>query len=179
MSCPEKESCVSFFNASFTACQKRYVPAEAAEDSPVVPFGWPEGDATLIQIDMASLQPEATGYETMSAYKYLLKLEKLKKITKYELSYTEAKRCPVENGEDKFEMSVKNAHVYRCLPEKAKQPSCKGFFADLATSVKDGAAAMTVFRFRFDRVHAVSKVQKPYVFTRVALELEPGKPVQL
>ena len=44
-------------------------------------------EKTIVQIDMSTLQPDSTTFDTMSIYKYLLLLEKHKKVTAYDLSY--------------------------------------------------------------------------------------------
>ena len=69
----------------------RYQPFDAAatdDEAKSVKLSWSEGDKTIVQIDMSTLQPDSTTFDTMSIYKYLLLLEKHKKVTAYDLSYT-------------------------------------------------------------------------------------------
>jgi len=141
-------------------------------------LAWDEGDKTIIQVDMSSLQPESTALESMTLYKYLLLLEKHKRVTSYEISYSTCKRKDSTGG-DGFEITPKELQVYKTIPDLTKQLTCKSVFWNCFSKVKSSTGLMTVFRFRFDRVHAVTKVQKPYVFSKVALSLEAGKPMEV
>ncbi|CAK9000441.1 unnamed protein product, partial [Durusdinium trenchii] len=158
----------------------RYVPVEpgasAEEEGKYPGLDWEDGDKTTIQVDTSSLQPESTAQETMTIYKYLLMLERTKKVTEYSLSYSVRTRRAT-SGADGFDIAAKNKHTYKTLPDLSKPLTCKSVFHDCAPRVKASKACLTVFRFRYDRVHAVAKVQKPYIFSKVALTLEPGKPV--
>lgn len=160
----------------------RYVPCsdpvEAGQEGRHFTFEWPKGDKTVISVDLASLNPESTGCECMTLYKYLLLLEKQKRVTTYEISYTSCKRSST-GGSDAFEVEVKNGHHFKTLADTSKAMTCKSFFHDTFKAVKDSQACQIVFRFRFDRVHACTKVQRPYIFTSVAVELEANKPLQL
>ena len=137
-----------------------------------------DGDRSLVQIEMSSLQPENAGFEVMTLYKYLVTLERTKRITQYDVSYSEVSRR-VGSGQDGFDVAQKNGHMYKTMADVSKPATCKTFFHDSAKVIKDSTSLQAIFRFRYDRVHAVSKVAKPYVFTAVAVQLSANKPVQL
>ena len=141
-------------------------------------FGWKKGDKTLVSIDMSSLNPETVGFETMSIYKYLVTIEKQKRVTKYDISYSECKRAG-NGGGDSFDISVKNGHSFKTLADTSKALTCKSFFHESFTRVEASSVIETIFRFRFDRVHACTKVQRPYVFSTCPIELEAEKPLEL
>ena len=161
----------------------RYFPYDASvtpeEEGKQVKLSWDEGDKAIIQVDMSSLQPESNALETMTVYKYLLLLEKHKRVTSYEISYSTCKRRDSASGGDGFEIAPKELQVYKTTPDLTKQLTCKSVFWDCFAKVKSSSTLLTVFRFRFDRVHAVTKVQKPYVFSKAALSLEAGKPIEV
>ena len=157
----------------------RYQPFDAAatdDEAKSVKLSWSEGDKTTVQIDMSTLQPDSTTFDTMSIYKYLLLLEKHKKVTAYDLSYTQCSRV---SGSEGFNIAPKDLHVYKTMPDLTKALTCKSVFWDCALSVKKSHGLLDVFRYRFDRVNAVTKVQKPYVFSKVALSLEAGQPMEV
>lgn len=160
----------------------RYAPYDAsvpeAEQGKYVKLSWDDGDKTVVQIDMSSVNHESTVAELMTCYRYLLMIEKTKRVTSYDISYTTCSR-KVGQGGDGFDIKPQNLHCYQTSPDLSKPLTCKSIFWDSAVKVKESKALMTCFRFRFDRVHAVTKVQKPYVFTKLALTLEAGKPVQV
>ncbi|CAK9042526.1 Uncharacterized protein SCF082_LOCUS24459 [Durusdinium trenchii] len=112
------------------------VPGEPLDEKQSVLLKWDLGDKTPIQIDMSSLNPDSTAMDVMTCYRYFTMLEKQKKATQYELSYSEVTR-QVDASGDSFKIQLKS----------------------------------------YDRVHGVTKLQKPYVMSRVALTLEQGKPL--
>lgn len=150
-------------------------PAEGVE------VKWSQGDKTLIQVDMSALVPANTGFECMSLYRYLLLLEKQKKVTRYELSYSKCSRASSADGDlaDSFQVEIADPHKYKTMPDVDKTLSCKSFFHDLIAAIDKSDAAQAVFRWRFERVHALTKVQKPYVAVSAAIKLNPGQPVRL
>ena len=178
-------SCYFFeFNTpKFHHSWPRYVPwdpnMDDAEKGKHVNLHWDQGDRTIMQVDMSSLQPESTAYETMTAYKYFLLLEKHKRVTTYDVSYSTCVRKPGGSGPDGFELGPKDPHCYKTQVDLTKTLTCKTIFWDSAFKIEQSKGLISVFRFRFDRVHAVTKVQKPYVFTAVALQLEAGQPILL
>ena len=153
----------------------------ATDPADGVQLKWSEGDKTLIQVEMAGLAPANTGFECMTLYRYLLLLEKQKKVTRYELSYTKCTRAPSSDGDlaDSFKVEIADPHKYKTMPDVDKTLSCKSFFHDLISAVDKSDAAQAVFRWRFERVHALTKIQKPYVALSAAIKLHPGKPVRL
>lgn len=110
-------SCFFVFAAS-AVTQLRYQPVVSGEplDEKSVLLKWEQGDKTPVQIDMSSLNPDNSSQEVMTAYKYLTTLEKQKKVTTYEISYSNVSRCSDSNG-DGFKMEVKSAHLYRTIPD--------------------------------------------------------------
>ena len=153
----------------------------ATDASVGVEVAWPEGDKTMIQVDLSGICPQNTSCEVMSVYRYLMMLEKQKKVTKYDMSYTKCSRTPTSDGQlsDSFKIEIGDPHKFKTIPDLEKALSCKSFFHGLIGPAKDSEVIVTVFRWRFERIHSISKIQKPYVATRVALKLEPGKPVAL
>lgn len=55
-----------------------------------------------------------TNFEVMSLYRYLVHLEKAKKITKYELSYSSVERKPTSE-EDGFTVKLATPHKFKVL----------------------------------------------------------------
>ena len=157
----------------------RFVPTASGSEG--VDLSWPDGDKTLVQVDLASISPQNAAMEIMTVYRFLLMLEKQKKLTKYELSYTTCTRASSADASlsDGFKIEVSEPHRFKTIPDLEKALTCKSFFHDLAKSVAESPAAVTVFRWRYERVHAQMKVQKPYVATKIAFKLDPGKPVAL
>ena len=138
-----------------------------------VVLDWVSGDKTVVQIDMSSLQNDSTAFEAMTMYKYLILLEKHKRVTSYEISYS---TCQRRTGQaDGFDIGPKDKHCFKTVPDLTKALTCKTIFWDSAVKIQDSHGLLVVFRFRFDRIHAVTKVQKPYVFTKTALSLEAGQ----
>lgn len=160
----------------------KYVPLEAShapeEKQKQVEISWEEGDKTLVQVDMSSLQADSTATEVMSTYKYLTMLERRKKVTTYDLSYTACSR-ESSGGSDGFKLEPKNMHCYRCLPDLTKTLTCKSVFWDCPHQIHASTALCSIFRWRYGRVNGVSKVQKPYVFVKGAFALEASKPLQV
>ncbi|CAK9035455.1 unnamed protein product [Durusdinium trenchii] len=159
----------------------KYVPAaelDTSMEGKFVAFDWSEGDRTLLQVDLQSVTPEQSGIETMTLYRYLVMLERQKRVTSYQISYADVGRVQ-SRAQDSFEITPKNSHLYRTMLDPSKPLTCKSFFHDAYVVCKNSAALMPIFRWRFDRVHHVTKVQKPYVVTRVPVQLEAAKPMEL
>lgn len=139
---------------------------------------WKLADKTLIQVDMASLSAENNSFDVMTLYRYLTLLERSKKVTKYDLSYSEVTRASDGGQQDGFDVKVTTPHRFKPIGEGNKAPSCKSFFADCISQVEASNIVEGVFRFRFERVNAVTKIQKPYCILSRSISLQPGKPVQ-
>ena len=158
----------------------RYVPTSEAGDG--VALEWPEKDKTLVQVDQSSVTPESNQIQVMSLYRFLVQLERTKKLSVYQLSYSECTRKPTNTASgnsDGFEITLKDAQKYKSLAGADRTVTAKSFFAAIMAKVDQSAFIGKIFRWRFERVHAVCKVQKPYVILRSALQLKAGRPFQI
>ena len=122
---------------------------ELQPDDPAVPLKWdPLGDKTPIQVDMASLNPEQGGsFDVMTLYKYLLTLERVKRVTSYEISYSKCTR-KVEGGQDNFLVEPSTPHACKCMADLTKALTCKTIFFNSAAVIAEGVGLISVFRFR-------------------------------
>ena len=173
-----RECFIPYFFSKFLRFVPCSEPVEAGQEGKHIVFKWEKGDKSMISVDMSSLNPETVGAECMTLYKYLVLIEKQKMVTSYELSYSEVKRA-TSGGGDSFEVTIKNGHSFKTLADSSKPLSCKAFFHDAFLQVDKSQLIQAVFRFRFDRVHACTKVQRPYVYTCSPMELDALKPVEL
>eukprot|EP00435_Cladocopium_sp_Y103_P016726 s2323_g4.t1 len=162
----------------------KFIPAASNEEG--VEFAWPQGDQTIVQVDHSSIAPDNTHVEAMNLYRYLIMLEKVKKITEYKLSYTDCVRANRDSaagaGGDSFKVTINDEQKYKRLTKDAataKSLTCKSFFSTSLPEVKQSKSVFNVFRWRFERAHGVSKIQKPYVLTCAALNLEAKKPARI
>lgn len=138
---------------------------------------WAERDKTLIQVDMSSVTPDTAQIQVMSLYRFLVLLERSKKLSQYKLSYTECvRKSGSSGGSDGFEVSLKDPHKYKSLASAEKAATAKSFFGANMAEVEKSTFLAKIFRWRFERVHAVCKVQKPYVILKSALQLRAGQP---
>ena len=81
----------------------RYVP----QDSTEVGLNFDiENDKTIIQCDMSGIDPNNTAIDTLSFYRYLLLLERTKKVTKYQFTYMEVARKSGDDAGDGFSVAV-------------------------------------------------------------------------
>ena len=120
---------------------------EEVDASVAVPLKWELGDKTLVQIDLSSLNPETGSFDVMTLYKYLVTIERQKRVTTYDLSYSECAR-KLQGAGDSFDVKVKNAHAYKCMPDLSKTMTCKTVFFNSFQVVQAGHGLVTVFRFR-------------------------------
>ncbi|CAE7238938.1 unnamed protein product [Symbiodinium sp. CCMP2592] len=162
--------------------KRKFVPCTEQCDG--VDVKWANGDKTLVQAEMASISPQsgANVCEVMTLYRYLTLLERSKKISKYELSYSKCTRSAASGSSgpsDAFNIEISEPHKFRVLPNLEQKMTCKSFFHNMIKQVEESDAICPIFRWRFERIHGVSKIQKPYVALTGALKLEPGKPVAL
>lgn len=125
----------------------RYYPVAEVEETVAVPLKWELGDKTLVQIDLSSLNPESGSLDVMTLYKYLVTLERVKRVTTYDLSYSECAR-KLQGAGDSFDVKPKNAHAYKCMPDLTKAMTCKTVFFNSAQVIESGKGLLTVFRFR-------------------------------
>ena len=105
-----------------------------------VPVQWPEGDRTPVQIDQSSIDANAssTSVETMTLYKYLVVLERVKRVSTYLVSYATVERLTADSS-DTFKVVPKDLHKYKPVPDMARAISCKRFFGDCEQSMKPPA----------------------------------------
>lgn len=154
----------------------RFVPV--SDEAEGVEVLWEKGDVTLIQVDHASITPEHSHMEVMSLYRFLVLLERVKRISAYKLTYTDCKRKD-SGGSDGFQVTIAEPHKYKTMAAgEGRAVTCKNFFATHLQGLKSNSVLLTLFRWRFERVHACCKIQKPYVVLSRAIEVKAGKPVE-
>ena len=155
----------------------QYVPAEGEEG---LEFKLPQGDKTLIQLDETSWKQDGSGTSVISLFKLLLMCENEKNITDHKISYLNVKRkddANLESGMDGFEVSYKNHMRFKCVtPDKL---SGKNFFCKVIGKASEFQQLIPVFRFRFERIGATLKLQKPHIVTKCSLQLKAGKPMKI
>lgn len=153
----------------------QYVPAEGEEG---LEFKLPSGDRSFIQLDESSWKADATGYSVITLYKLLVMCESEKNITEHKVSYlTVTRKAEVEGGLDSFELVYKNRMRFKCLPQD--RMSGKNFFAKIVSKATDLKMLVPVFRFRYERVGATVKLQKPHMVTKGLIQLKAGKPLKV
>ena len=146
-------------------------------------------DRALVQIDESSFSTEAQGFSTLTLYQLLLRAESQKNITEHRFSFLQIDRkAAVEAGEDGFEIKVKSAMVFRCLRDPRafgaqgkveERITAKNFFSKCVGHTLPKESAVTVFRYRFERVGQNFKIQRPYMITSRSLTLQKDKPLKL
>ena len=87
------------------------------------------------------------------------------------------------------EGSLESLQKLNCRPisghcEDEPETTCKNWFktnGPAFTKYTDskGAYLKTAFRWKYERVHQMNKVQKPYAFTAVAISFTAGKPLKV
>ena len=161
--------------------ESRYVAA--SEQSDGLAFDWPSGDRTLVQVDHSSVSPDSTNLEVMSLYRFLVHLERVKRLSEYKISYSDCSRkVPTTAGVnvgDGFNVCIKESRKYKTLPSPNGKASAKAFFAPLMQAVESSEIVSKVFRFRFERVHASIKIQKPYCMLTKAISVKANQPTQI
>ena len=153
----------------------------ASEDGEGVPLEWPKGDRTLLQVDHSSISPDSTQQEVCTLYKFLTHLERVKRLTEYKLSYSECTRQQSggsSTSTDGFQITLKEMFKYKSLGGE-RAPTQKSIFARCMQGVSGSSWVAPVFRWRFERVHAICKVQKPYVINVKAISLRAGSPQKI
>ncbi|CAK9046969.1 Uncharacterized protein SCF082_LOCUS26372 [Durusdinium trenchii] len=161
--------------------------AEAECSEPGIPFALPHGDKSLFQLDETSFSSEAQGCTTMTLYKMLIRAETEKNITSHRVSFLEVKRkAAVQAGEDGFEVSIKAPMTFRCLRDPrsfaegaSERVTSKNLFSKCVGPTLPRNLALTVCRYRFERVGQNFKIQRPYMITGRALTLQKDKPLKL
>ncbi len=168
---------------NFQSDYLRYIGA--SEQGPGLIFDWPAGDRTLIQVDHSSISPESTNLEVMSLYRFLVHLERVKRLSDYKISYSDCSRKAPSttgvNAGDGFNVCIKEAQKYKMLASNAPEArvTAKSFFGTLMDAVEASVILTKVFRFRFERVHAAIKIQKPYCMLTKAITVKANQPTQI
>ena len=138
-----------------------------------------------MQVDHSSITAESTNFEVMSLYRFLILLERVKRVSTHKISYTDCTRktaaAPGQTNEgDGFNVTIKDKQKYKSLPAPSERaPSAKSFFASLMSQVEGSKVLSKVFRFRFERVHAAVKIQKQYCMAVKAISLKANQPCQV
>ena len=140
----------------------------------------PQGDKTPIQVDHSGLSPDSNSIEIMTVYRYLTHLEKKKKVTSYKMSYHDISR-KINDQTDGFDIKENADMKFACVDDakSANKPSSKYWFFKRVEEVEKSEWVQPCFRFKFERVQGISKVQKPYIITSVAMQLKPNVPVKV
>ena len=127
---------------------------------------------------MSGLDPNSAVVEHMTMYKYLLVLEKQKKLTKYTFSYMNITRRAA-GDKDGFDVAMDKKMKFVSHQSEKFKMHFKNVFATHAKCFEHvlGAPYLSVmFRFKFERALQVNKIQKPYIVYKLPITLEPGKP---
>ena len=160
----------------------QWVPEADSADG--IDFKMEQGDQTLVQLEEASFNAEAQGFSTHSLYKLLVRSEREKGIVDHKVSFLAIQRkadTAVEVGSDGFEVTMKTAMKFKCMKDprssagQEERITSKNFFSKLVDA-KFNENAMRIFRFRFERVGATWKVQRPYCVAKRAITLKKDKP---
>jgi hypothetical protein len=160
----------------------KYFSADTAEAG--VPLDFEAGDQTWIQVDTNGINPDTTAIETQTVYKYLVSLEKMKKVTDYKMSYLKLKRKDGAGADvDGFTVEIEKNMKYSSVQigKLSTSTSCKSWYRTNGPAYEKSVGSkfmLPIFRWKFERVHSMSKIQKPYMITKVAMTLPAGKPVK-
>lgn len=128
-------------------------------------------------MDHSSISTDNGNSEVMTLYRYLVLLERHKKITKYDVSFAEISRQSGSES-DGFSVKINNPHKFKVINDSSKAATCKTWFGDCLNEIKNSHIIQKVYRFRYDRVNACSKIQKPYIVLKQAVSLKVGRPVK-
>ena len=117
----------------------RYVPQDSPDHGLRVDL---ENDKSILQCDMSGVDPNNSAIDTLSLYRYLLLLERMKKVTKYNFTYMEVARKSGDNAVDGFTVAVTKQMKYRSeLSEKKVPPMTgKNYFPNIWPCVRENAA---------------------------------------
>ena len=163
----------------------QWVPEADSADG--IDFKMEQGDQTLVQLEESSFNAEAQGFSTHSLYKLLVRSEREKGIVEHKVSFLGIQRksdTALEVGCDGFDVVVKTAMKFKCMKDPRANASqeeritSKNFFGKVIDA-KLNDSAMKIFRFRFERVGATWKVQRPCCVAKRAIMLKKDKPYKL
>ncbi|CAK9095526.1 Uncharacterized protein SCF082_LOCUS44871, partial [Durusdinium trenchii] len=155
----------------------QYVPAEGEEG---IDFHLPEGDRSLVQLDEASFKADGSGVSVITFFKMLVLAEQQKHLTQHLVSYMNVTRkadSSLETGMDGFEITYKSKMRFKCLVQE--KVTCKNIFAKMVGKINEMGQLQSIFRFRYERIGASFKVQRPYVITKARISLKRGQPQQI
>jgi hypothetical protein len=119
--------------------------------------------------------------EVSTIYKYLVGLEKSKKVTKYDMSHLKITRTENKEGFD----IVQTPHKFIAVNVGNKGPpatTSTNYFRPGSRAVeklKDSKYLMVLARYKYERVQNISKILKPYVVLKAPLTLTVGKPIKV
>ena len=154
----------------------RYAPQD--ESGTGISVAWPSGDQTMILVDQSGLK-DSTAVTPETLYRYIVQLEKTKRVTQYKLSYTNIERHS-QDGTDGFKVEVKTPMKY--VPQGPDPKlSSKNWFSPSGKAfakLENSQYLQSLFKFKFERVQVMTKIAKPYVVASTAIMLSPGKPVK-
>ena len=85
-------------------------------------------------------------------------------------------RC--ERTADGYKFTLTHDMKYK-VTQMVDQPNMKSWWCGHLTQLENSPVVAPVFRFRFERVSNTNKLQKPYSFTRFAVQLQPKMAVCL
>ena len=158
---------------------------KAADCGEGITFNLHSKDRTLVQVDESTLRESAptSAVATMSLYKLLVLTEREKGVTSHKVSYHSVSRLPdgqLEAGSDGFNVEASQDMKFRILAGDNVRVVCKNVFSKCPVqSIEHSPFVGKIFRFRFERVGLSLKVQKPYLITKVGLNLQKGKPFKI
>ena len=155
----------------------QHVPAEGEEG---IDFHLPEGDRSLVQLDEASFKADGSGVSVITFFKMLVLAEQQKHLTQHLVSYMNVTRkadSSLETGMDGFEITYKSKMRFKCLVQE--KVTCKNIFAKMVGKINEMGQLQSIFRFRYERIGASFKVQRPYVITKARISLKRGQPQQI
>jgi hypothetical protein len=140
-------------------------------------------DSDVILVEMAGLNAADTTIQAMTIYKYIVLLERTKKISKYQFSFFTASR-EAKNNQDGFKIASSKdmKFVTIALKDAPEKFNAKSFFKTTSKyfeSVQNSKFLATRFRYRFERVQSINKINKPVICSKVPIALQAGKPFKV
>lgn len=166
-----------------------------SDSSPGVPFVLKD-DREPVEIDLVSLDPNKSGYEALTLYNLLIKLESAHSVTDHNVTWLNVKR-DTSGANDKFIVETQTAMKFKLVneekepeednkkkrkksnPPKESKVTAKTVFSQGIEAITKSELVTTAFRFRFDKINKSLRPQKPYVVTARILTLEADKPCQI
>jgi hypothetical protein len=158
----------------------KYVTVDNPEDGYHVSL---TSDSDVILVEMAGLNAADSTIQAMTIYKYIVLLERTKKISKYQFSFFTASR-EAKNNQDGFKItSTKDMKfITVALKDGSEKFNAKSFFkttSKYCESLKNSKFLATRFRYKFERVQGINKINKPVICSKVPIALQAGKPFKV